>query len=119
LLKTDVDGFDYDVIDSAELLLTSQHPMIFFECFYNAEYQMLGYKKTIDWLKAIGYVNYTVFDNFGQVIVRTYDIEQVFQLMNYVWQQNTNSATRTIAYYDILAITENDIDLVNKVLCDY
>ena len=45
LLKTDVDGFDYDGIDSAEQLLTSQHPMIFFECFYNAFYQMVSFKK--------------------------------------------------------------------------
>ena len=80
---------------------------------------MVGFKKTIGWLNEIGYVNYTVFDNFGQVIVRTDDIEQVFQLMNYVWQQNTNLATRTIAYYDILAITESDICLINNVLSDY
>jgi len=119
LLKTDVDGFDYDVLDSAETLLSTHHPIVFFECYFDFEYQKLGYEKTIRWLESLGYLDWTVFDNFGEIILRTKDIGQVVQLMNYVWKQNMKSATRTIHYYDVLATTHQDVALIDRALKDY
>mgnify|MGYP001766022705 CR=1 FL=1 len=119
LLKIDVDGFDYDVIDSAQALLFSQQPILFFECQYDFEYQKVGYKKTIQWLNSIGYTDWTLFDNFGEVMLRTNVIHQIFQLMEYIWRQNTQSATRTIFYYDILAGTRKDADLISEALNTY
>lgn len=119
LLKTDVDGFDYDVIDSATNLLSDQQPIIFFECQTDTEYQKTGYENTIKKLKSIGYADWVLFDNFGEVMLKTIDVEQIFQLMNYIWQQNAHNATRTIFYYDILANTENNRPLIEKALEEY
>ena len=47
LLKTDVDGFDYDVIDSATSLIRDHKPIIFFECHCDFEYQKSGYKNML------------------------------------------------------------------------
>ena len=119
LIKTDVDGFDYDVMDSAEELLKRWHPILFFECQYEFEYQKEGFKKTIAWLKVQGYGSWTIFDNFGEMMVKASSIEQIFQLMEYVWRQNQKMATRTTYYFDILAATDLDASLVDEVLGEY
>ena len=119
LLKIDVDGFDYDVIDSAPNLLASQHPILFFECQCDFEYQKKGFEKTIAWLKTIDYSDWTVFDNFGEIMLRTDDVQQLFQLLEYIWKQNTKAATRTIFYYDILAGTRADAGFIDDALATY
>jgi FkbM family methyltransferase len=119
LLKSDVDGFDWDVIDSAQSLINMYHPILFFECQYDFDYQMEGYEKIISQLKAVDYVDWTIFDNFGEVMLRTSDVEQIFQLMEYLWKQNRQIATRTIYYYDILAVTNKDRGNIDSVLKMY
>ena len=119
LLKTDVDGFDYDVIDSSRDLLLAQHPILFFECQYDFEYQKIGFEKTIEWLGSIGYTDWTIFDNFGEVMLRTHDPQQVLQLMKYVWRQNTKAATRTIYYFDILVGTAKNMGFISDALNTY
>ena len=119
LLKIDVDGFDYDVIDSAHDLLVLQHPLLFFECQYEFDYQKAGYEKTITWLRSIDYTDWTIFDNFGEIVLRTNDIQQLFQLMEYIWKQNKKVTTRTIYYYDVLAATTRDKELIDNVLSTY
>jgi len=116
LLKSDVDGFDYDVIDSAEMLLTKHHPLVFFECQHETDSQKAGYEKTLRWMNETGYVDWTVFDNFGELVLRTRDIDQLLQLMQYVWRQNASAATRTIYYFDVLAVVATDSMFVDRVL---
>lgn len=119
VLKTDVDGFDYDVIDSGTDLLIKHKPIIFFECQTDTESQKLGFINTINRLKTIGYVDWVVFDNYGEVVLKTTDLDHIFQLINYVWQQNLHHSTRTIFYYDILANTEDTRAFVDTVLKQY
>lgn len=119
VLKSDVDGFDYDVLDSSMTLLDKHKPIIFFECQYDYEYQLFGYFETLKSLSSAGYCDWTVFDNFGDIVVRTDDLGIIMQLMRYVWQQNIGCATRTIYYFDILAVHKNDSALIDKVLSEY
>ncbi len=119
LLKSDVDGFDYDVIDSADGILDEHAPIIFFECHFDHMYQKTGYERTIANLRSRGYLNWVVFDNFGEVLLRTDDIGQIRQLLDYVWRQNTKRASRTIFYCDILTNTRADDELISKVIDDY
>jgi hypothetical protein len=60
-----------------------------------------------------------VFDNYGEVMLRTNEVQHLFQLMEYVWRQNSRGATRTIYYYDILAAVSTDVDLIADVLRGY
>jgi FkbM family methyltransferase len=119
LLKSDVDGFDYDVIDSADSTLNSCSPILFFECHFDHMFQKAGYQKTIANLQSRGYGRWVIFDNFGEVILRTNDIQQINQLFDYVWRQNVKRTTRTIFYYDILAATKRDHELIDRVIDDY
>lgn len=119
LLKSDVDGFDYDVLDSSMEIIVQHAPIIFFECYYDFIYQKNGYTNTLKTLYEIGYKDFTVFDNFGEVILRTDDLNILTQLINYLWQQNIGLATRTIYYFDILAVQKNDVELIDIVLEEY
>jgi hypothetical protein len=119
LLKTDVDGFDFDVINSSRGLLIEQQPIIFFECQTDFEYQKEDFETTILDLSLMGYDNWTIFDNFGALLLSTRDIQQIYCLMEYVWLQNIKKATRTIYYFDILASTDKHIPLLETILNDY
>ncbi|MDK9721264.1 MAG: FkbM family methyltransferase [Rhodospirillales bacterium] len=119
LLKTDVDGFDYDVLDSSISAIEKHKPMIFFECQFDYEYQKNGYAKTFSSLSSAGYCDWTIFDNFGEVILRTDDIAIIMQLLDYVWKQNSGLASRAIYYYDVLAVQQNDSKLIDSVLKEY
>lgn len=119
LLKSDVDGFDYDVLDSSVSMIKKHQPIIFFECQCDYEYQKKSYFKTLQSLADIGYTDWTIFDNFGAFLLRTDDLNVINRLINYVWCQNTGKTTRTIYYYDILAVNEKDSELIDCVLKDY
>ncbi len=119
ILKSDVDGFDYDVLDSSMAVIEANKPIIFFECQYDFEYQKNGYINTLKVLESSGYCDWTVFDNFGELVVRTNNINIISQLMNYIWQQNIGNATRTIYYFDILCVQKKDSLLIDKVLSEY
>ena len=94
-------------------------PILFCEVQYDFEYQMNGYEKTLRALESEGYCDWTIFDNFGEIVLRTKSLAIVVQLMRYVWNQNTGRTTRTIYYYDVLAVQESDSNLIDRVLSDY
>lgn len=119
LLKSDVDGFDFDVLNSAQGLLTAQHPMLFFEAQCDSAEQLSGFIQTIAWLETLGYCHWTAFDNFGTILLRSIDAHLIPQLLHYVWQQNCGQTTRTIHYLDLLACTEPNIALIEGVLDSY
>jgi FkbM family methyltransferase len=119
ILKTDVDGFDYDVLDSSLAVIRRNKPLIYFECQFDHDYQRAGYEKTLLALESEGYRDWTLFDNFGDVILRTRSMDVVIQLMNYIWRQNTGKSARTIYYYDVLAVQSGDAALVDRVLAGY
>jgi FkbM family methyltransferase len=119
LLKSDVDGFDFDVLDSAATLIAEHLPILFFECHFGDLNQKYGYQKTIAVLQRSGYRAWTVFDNYGDVVLRTREIEALFQLFDYVDRQNAGLTTRTIHYFDVLASTERHEALLTTAVSDY
>jgi FkbM family methyltransferase len=119
LLKSDVDGFDFDVLDSAAKLISEHLPILFFECYFGNLSQKHGYQKTIAALQHSGYGSWTVFDNYGDVVLRTREIEALFQLFDYVDRQNAGLTTRTIHYFDVMAGTEQHEDLLTTAVSDY
>jgi FkbM family methyltransferase len=119
LLKSDVDGFDFDVLDSAAKLIAEHLPILFFECYFGNLNQKHGYQKTIAALQRSGYRSWTVFDNYGDVVLRTGEIEALFQLFDYVDRQNAGLTTRTIHYFDVMAGTEQHEDLLKTAVSDY
>jgi FkbM family methyltransferase len=57
LLKSDVDGFDYDAIDSSLRVVDADGPLLFFECQCDTAAQKAGYERTLAALAERGYVD--------------------------------------------------------------
>jgi FkbM family methyltransferase len=119
LIKSDVDGYDYDVIDSAENSISESNCLLYFECYYENESQFDGYKSCLNRIGALGYDRFAIFDNFGALVASAVEREIVFELMNYVRRQNNGSSVRTIHYLDVLAYKPVHNSLVSSVLSDY
>jgi FkbM family methyltransferase len=119
LLKTDVDGFDWDVIDSSTTVIQSSKPLIYFELQYDNVSQYNGYLNTIDELYKNGYTDWFVFDNYGSLMLKADKLETLKQLMLYVLKQNISKSTRTIFYFDVLAVQKNDAAFVDNLLKTY
>lgn len=118
LLKTDVDGFDYDVINSASKI-TDNNIKIYFECQYETDTQLNGYKNLLRDLVKIGYTKFAIFDNFGQFIATFGETKEMFELLDYVMRQNKGRSTRTFYYFDILAYGANDENQIAEVINSY
>jgi FkbM family methyltransferase len=118
LIKTDVDGFDYDVIRSSYEAM-SYKPFIYFECQYENPQQLDGYRVVFKELKDKGYERFAFFDNYGQYMCKVESIEEIHSLLSYIAKQNFKGGSRTIGYYDILAYSAASNDLVSRVLKDY
>jgi len=119
LLKSDVDGFDFDVIDSGAQLISEHGPILFFECHFGDSQQKEGYRKTIAGLQRGGYCAWVVFDNFGAVVLRTGQIDTIYQLFDYVDRQNAGLASRTINYFDVMAGTARHDALLTAAVSGY
>jgi FkbM family methyltransferase len=119
VLKTDVDGFDYDVLDSSSGIIEASKPIIFFELHFQDNTQHEGYLNTISQLDSTGYKNWFLFDNFGGFIQYTRDPLTIEQMSTYILKQNIQKSTRTIFYLDILATHDDDAPLIFKALETY
>jgi FkbM family methyltransferase len=118
LIKSDVDGFDYDVINSAITVIEAKNPLLFFECQFEHEFQKDAYVRLMQELPTRGYDQFTVFDNFGEVMFQTNKTADLLQLFNYVWRQNVQRTTRTVYYYDILVSSKHH-KFVSACIADY
>jgi FkbM family methyltransferase len=119
LVKSDVDGFDFDVIDSAMPILDADQTLVYFECQFDNARQKAGYEATLERLGERGFNRWTLFDNVGSKVLSTDRTADVFQLLDYVWKQNAGPGMRTIHYFDILASGQRDSELVDNVLRAY
>ena len=119
VLKSDVDGFDFDVLDSSQEVLTRMQPIIFFEAQIDHSFQRQGFAKTLATLERLGYSHWVLFDNFGSVALRTDSRDVVDQLIDYTWQKRNATPWRTIYYFDILSFTATDCTFVGDIVKAY
>lgn len=118
LLKTDIDGFDWDVIRSSYEVL-KHNPYIYFECQYDNLEQLESYRELFSEMVSIGYSKFAFFDNFGQFILSTDDLTEVGELLNYVKRQNFHNSTRTYFYYDVLAYPNDKSGEADSIIAEY
>jgi FkbM family methyltransferase len=116
LVKCDVDGWDYDVIDSAPLLCR-QLPMLFFECQIDTAAQREAYLHTLQGLFDAGYAQALVFDNFGNLMTRCDALPALQALIDYVWHQSRG--TRTVHYLDLLFCSAADVALAERAVAAF
>jgi FkbM family methyltransferase len=75
LLKVDTDGYDMEVLRSAEKMLVSDQPVLFIEfCPALMDSDPIA---DITWLQGLGYANLVCLDNWGNYVGTTDDAAQV------------------------------------------
>jgi FkbM family methyltransferase len=119
LVKVDTDGYDYDVLNSAFNLLSSRQPLLFFEAHFSDDQQRAKYEELIMALERFSYTNWSVFDNFGALMLSEAAPSQVIDLLAYVWRQNQSQSNRTIYYIDILVGVDRDKNLIRAACQHY
>lgn len=116
LVKSDVDGWDHDVIASARQLIAATRPLLYFECQFDNAEQHAGYAQLVTQLFASGYVCAFAFDNFGGFMQRCDSAAPLLQLFSYLWQQNCGRSTRTLHYFDVLMCSAADLALCERAV---
>lgn len=129
MLKIDTDGFDWDILNTF-YDYTQKNTLlprfIFFEMqtFINNE----GYKNenrekisndyfcAIQKIQKLGYVNFSIFDNFGTFIKTTKLLDEVMEISNYIKNSQINNNYSTIYHLDILAFFDADSNQVKMAI---
>lgn len=118
LIKTDVDGNDWDVIESSQSYLTNK-PYLFFECDYKKYDEYKKFNELFFKLKSLDYAFFSFFDNFGQYICTLSNLDQINELLEYIGRQNFFNGTRTFFYFDVLAFNNEKKKDVDEMLQEY
>ncbi len=119
LLKVDTDGFDFDVIKSAEKILTNSEPILFWENEISEDFQYKGFEELYVLLTEKKYKYIYVFDNFGNLLLEECNFETLKSINAYLYSMKTQNCTRTFHYTDILAATEKNISIVRNAISEY
>lgn len=119
LIKSDVDGYDFDVIRSSEKILMQSEPILFWENEFFNDFQYEEYGKLYGFLEEKGYSNLYIFDNFGNLLAEKSDYKTLKDINAYLNNMIKYKATRTFFYTDILASTEKRKLVIEKAVDDY
>jgi FkbM family methyltransferase len=119
LLKVDTDGFDFDVINSAEKILCNSEPILFWENEISEEFQHEGFVEMYSLLQKLGYQYIYIFDNFGNLISEEENFTTLENINSYLYSMKKSNCTRTIYCTDILASTEKNHHLVKAAIKEY
>lgn len=119
LLKIDVDGYDYDVLNSASNLLLEQRPLVFFEYLCPSMLVLDEYKKTLNSMAEKGYSHWWVFDNFGAFIFNTSDVDVLIALQADLLLGNGQWKNSKCEYFDVLVAQEHNVSLAKNAVALY
>lgn len=115
-IKTDVDGYDYDVLASARETIKRDEPLIFFECLLNTSDQRRAYDACLKDLVATGYRDWVVFDNYGHILFRTKDASEIRFFFDYTEKSRIRGKNMPFHYVDILAGFDQHEAIISKSL---
>jgi FkbM family methyltransferase len=116
LLKTDTEGFDFDIIRQSIELIQRAKPAIFFE--YNPHFRPHELHAGIDTIRTLvgeGYSEFIYYDNFGNFLLHSNaGNESIFSdLDGYLGSNHRHGAA--ILYFDICALHHEDADLAPNI----
>ena len=106
LLKVDTDGFDADVILSGLSVIDASKPILYWEGGTTGARSFGGmYDKIAD----IGYEQFWIFDNFGNLVLSECGIKELKEFDRYVESQHKHRCTPTFSYVDILGANQGSL----------
>lgn len=115
-IKSDVDGYDYDVIASASETIKRDKPLLFFECLLNTSGQRSAYESCLKDLDAAGYCDWTIFDNYGHILLRTQNVSEIRFFFDYTEKNRIKGKHMPFHYIDVLAGFPQHEALISQAL---
>lgn len=107
-IKIDVDGYDYDVINSGFNFISFNKPPLFFECDFKKSLTKDFFVTTINRLFKTGYVTCFLFDNYGNFYKELSDIKTINILFSKLQNDEFRFDGKKIYYFDILMVSQKD-----------
>ncbi|MCR5746368.1 MAG: FkbM family methyltransferase [Lachnospiraceae bacterium] len=106
IIKVDTDGFDAQCIMSIGELLKDIDPLIFWENMIEDDSQYNSYCELALFLDENGYTDFYIFDNFGNLLIKT-DTCGLKSVNDYLVRIRHKHSGRSFYYVDVLAIKNN------------
>lgn len=119
LIKSDTDGFDFDVLNSAMKTIEKDQPVLFFENEIIKEEFKEEFIKVYKKLKSLKYDTIYLFDNFGNVLMKTSSFDALESLNSYIETMNNGKSTRTFYFCDVLCCTAKHKEKVDEAVESY
>ena len=113
LLKTDTEGFDFDIIRQSLEFIQQSRPVVFFEYapYFRSDEPRTGLE-TIEALIRVGYSEFVYYDNFGNFLLHTDASDRsIFGDLDSYLASNRRHGV-AVYYFDICALHQEDADLV-------
>ena len=116
LLKTDTEGFDFEIIRQSIDLIRSAKPAVFFE--YNPNFRPEEPHAGIETIQALigaGYSHFIYYDNYGNFLLHcdASNGSAINDLDAYLGSNHRHGAA--VLYFDICALHQDDADLLPKI----
>jgi FkbM family methyltransferase len=116
LLKTDTEGFDFDILRQSLEFIRSSKPVIFFE--YDPGFSIAEPKAGLDTISALidaGYSDFVYYDNYGNFLIHVMasQFSILTDLDNYL--ASNRAFGIAVYYFDVCAFHRHDADLVVKL----
>ena len=119
LIKSDVDGFDFDILNSAKFAIGNWKPLLYFEMDYGDEWQLDGYLRSVDSLEKSGYSYWYIFDNWGNFLSKESASGNLVKIMQHIFDQKNGNLPKTLYYIDVLACTSEDEEICDSIIASY
>jgi len=114
-VKTDTDGYDFEIlIDSLEWL-GKKHPAIILENQISNGKDLDTANELYARLRQIGYEYFIVWDDPGCHLVSTTSLDVLKDLNRYLLKVSQRDGRKSIYNYDVLCLHRNDEDIYNIV----
>ena len=118
LIKTDTDGFDYQILMDSLECLARFSPAVIFENQVRSERDLATANELFSELMRVGYSCYMVWDDAGFHLVSTESIQILQDLNRYLFKVFQRDGHKSIYNYDVLAMHERDRDIYEK-MCNW
>jgi FkbM family methyltransferase len=116
LIKSDVDGFDFDVLLSGRSVISEKQPLVFAEFSFLDSSSLGKYLNAVNFLIDAKYTRAFIFRNTGGFEC-SIDLNQLEDFL----RKNVNSSNKFVgvSYFDIMFSSENFLDVANLAVDDF
>ena len=116
LIKSDVDGFDFDVLLSGRSVISEKQPLVFAEFSFIDSSSLGKYLNVVNFLIDAKYTHAFIFRNTGGFEC-SIDLNQLEDFL----RKNVNSSNHFVgvSYFDIMFSAENFLDIAKLAINDF